>query len=48
MTLETNPETVTSRADGGYLEAGVTRVSLGVQSLIDEELLRLGRTHTAG
>ena len=31
-----------------YLEAGVTRISLGVQSFDDGELLRLGRTHTSG
>ena len=48
ITLETNPETVTSARMAAYLEAGVTRISLGVQSFNDEELLRLGRTHTSG
>ena len=48
ITLETNPETVTSERMTGYLEAGVTRISLGVQSFDDGELLRLGRTHTSG
>ena len=48
ITLETNPETVTSERMAAYLEAGVTRISLGVQSFDDGELLRLGRTHTSG
>jgi oxygen-independent coproporphyrinogen-3 oxidase len=47
VTLETNPETVTADRMRGFLEAGVTRVSLGVQSLHDDELARLGRTHSA-
>ena len=47
VTLETNPETVTVERMTGFLDAGVNRVSLGVQSLDDEELGRLGRTHDA-
>ena len=47
ITLETNPETVTRERMAAFREAGVTRVSLGVQSLHDDELQRLGRTHTA-
>lgn len=47
VTLETNPETVTVDRMRGFAEAGVTRVSLGVQSLHDRELARLGRQHTA-
>jgi oxygen-independent coproporphyrinogen III oxidase len=31
----------------GYIEAGVTRLSVGVQSFDDAELRRLGRTHSA-
>ncbi len=46
VTLETNPETVTSEKTAGYLDVGVTRISLGVQSLHDDELQRLGRTHS--
>jgi oxygen-independent coproporphyrinogen-3 oxidase len=45
ITLETNPETVTPPKMAAFLEAGVTRVSLGVQSLHDDELARLGRQH---
>ena len=32
----------------GFRDAGVNRVSLGVQSLIDDELRRLGRMHSSG
>ena len=47
ITLETNPETVTAARMAAFLDAGVTRVSLGVQSLHDDELTRLGRQHGA-
>jgi oxygen-independent coproporphyrinogen-3 oxidase len=47
ITLETNPETVTVDRMTAFREAGITRVSLGVQSLHDDELRRLGRTHDA-
>ena len=47
VTLETNPETVTVDRMRGFLAAGVNRVSVGVQSLIDDELQRLGRTHSS-
>lgn len=47
ITLEANPESVSPARAGGYLEAGVTRVSLGVQSFRDDELARLGRLHSA-
>lgn len=47
ITVEANP----ARADEGKLQmlraAGVTRLSLGVQSLRDGELALLGRIHTA-
>ena len=47
VTLETNPETVTRRPDARVSRAGVNRISLGVQSLHDAELARLGRQHGA-
>jgi len=47
ITLEANPESVTPATTAGYLEAGVNRVSLGVQSFRDDELARLGRLHSA-
>ncbi len=45
VTLEANPETLTADRLAGYRAAGVNRLSLGVQSLIDAELSRLGRIH---
>ena len=47
VTLETNPETVTPARMRAFRDAGVNRVSLGVQSLHDAELARLGRQHGA-
>jgi len=47
VTLEANPETVTTALMTGYRESGVNRVSLGVQSLRDDELARLSRLHGA-
>ena len=47
VTLEANPGTFGAIEAASWLEAGVTRVSLGVQSLDDTTLLRLGRTHDA-
>lgn len=47
ITLEANPEDVTPALMQGYREAGINRVSIGVQSLQDDSLLVLGRTHNA-
>jgi oxygen-independent coproporphyrinogen-3 oxidase len=47
VTLEANPENVTVARMRGLLDAGVNRVSLGVQSLHDRELARLGRQHSS-
>ena len=47
ITLETNPETVTTGRLQGWLAAGITRMSVGVQSFHDAELRRLGRRHSA-
>ncbi len=47
ITLEANPSDVVAHKIEGYLRAGVNRISLGVQSLIDEELQFLGRRHDA-
>jgi oxygen-independent coproporphyrinogen-3 oxidase len=46
ITLEANPSSVESARFRGYRDAGVTRVSLGVQSLDDGVLRSLGRLHT--
>lgn len=47
VTLEANPSDVVPRKVEGYLQAGVNRISLGVQSLVDRELQFLGRRHDA-
>ncbi len=47
VTLEMNPETVTADYVAAVRDAGVTRLSMGVQSFDDRELARLGRGHTA-
>ncbi len=45
ITLEANPSAAAGL--GAFLEAGVNRVSIGVQSLDDEGLAFLGRWHSA-
>lgn len=47
VTLEANPGTLTTEKLAGYRQAGVNRLSLGVQSLDDGLLQRLGRVHSA-
>jgi oxygen-independent coproporphyrinogen-3 oxidase len=47
ITLEANPNSVEAARFRGFREAGVNRVSIGVQSLRDDELRKLGRIHTA-
>ena len=45
VTLEANPSSVEAARFRGYRDAGVNRVSLGVQALNDEDLRFLGRLH---
>ncbi len=47
ITLETNPETVDRAKLERFRDAGVNRLSFGVQSFQDAELRRLGRIHSA-
>ncbi len=47
VTVEMNPETAGEARLAGFLEAGVNRLSIGVQSFDDGELRRLGRVHDA-
>ena len=47
ITVECNPESVTPERFAGYRAAGVTRISLGVQSLDDRVLPTLDRLHSA-
>lgn len=46
VTLEANPGSVEAGRFAGYSEAGVSRVSMGVQALNDDDLRRLGRIHS--
>ncbi len=45
ITMEANPESITSERLKTYLKAGVNRLSMGVQSFNDGELKILGRIH---
>lgn len=47
VTVECNPDDVTAERLAGYRRAGVSRISLGVQSLDDAILARLDRRHSA-
>lgn len=47
VTLEANPDDVTSRAPAAWRAAGVTRVSLGAQSFDDHVLKWMHRSHAA-
>lgn len=46
FTIECNPGTVTQEKLELYRGAGVNRISIGMQSAIEEELRKLGRIHT--
>lgn len=46
ITLEANPGSVDAGRFAGYRAAGVNRVSMGLQSLSDDQLKKLGRIHT--
>ena len=47
ITLESNPGDVTAAKLASYLDSGVDRLSIGVQSFSDRLLRLLGRRHTA-
>ena len=47
ITLEANPDDLTLELLLGYKQAGINRVSIGVQSFNDNELEFLGRRHNA-
>lgn len=47
ITLEANPGTVDAAHFRGYRQAGVNRLSIGVQAFDDAMLARLGRIHDA-
>lgn len=47
VTLETNPDDVSEAALAAWREAGITRLSLGIQSFRDDRLRWMGRAHDA-
>jgi len=47
ITLETNPGTIDRAKLEGFLEAGINRLSFGVQSFYDDDLRFLTRIHSA-
>ncbi len=46
ITIEVNPGTVTGEKADAWKRAGINRISIGLQSVNDEELQMLGRIHT--
>jgi putative oxygen-independent coproporphyrinogen III oxidase len=48
VTVEANPETVDERVLAGLREAGITRISLGMQSAVPHLLAVLDRVHQPG
>ncbi|HIF9255843.1 TPA: radical SAM family heme chaperone HemW [Photobacterium damselae] len=47
ITMEANPGTVEAGRFQAYQQAGINRISIGIQSFQDEKLKRLGRIHGA-
>jgi oxygen-independent coproporphyrinogen III oxidase len=48
ITLEANPDDITEEKLAGWKEAGINRLSIGVQSFFEEDLQWMNRAHTAG
>jgi oxygen-independent coproporphyrinogen-3 oxidase len=46
-TIEAAPGTITLEKARGWMQSGINRVSLGVQSFVEREIARTGRKHTA-
>ncbi len=47
ITLEANPNSVEVEKFKAFKEAGINRISIGIQSLNDDDLKFLGRTHSS-
>jgi len=47
ITMEANPGSVEAGRFAGYRDAGVNRISMGIQALNDADLRRLGRMHSS-
>lgn len=46
-TIECNPESITKEKLAFYKQVGINRLSIGVQSLYDDNLMAVGRIHNA-
>jgi oxygen-independent coproporphyrinogen III oxidase len=47
ITLEANPDDISDEKLKGWKEAGINRLSIGIQSLFDEDLQWMNRAHNA-
>lgn len=47
ITLEANPDDITDEILSGWKKAGINRLSIGVQSFFEEDLLWMNRAHNA-
>lgn len=47
ITLEANPDDVTENRVSGWKEAGINRISMGIQSFFEDDLLWMNRAHYA-
>lgn len=47
ITLEANPDDITKEKLTGWKQAGINRLSIGIQSFFDEDLQWMNRAHTA-
>jgi oxygen-independent coproporphyrinogen-3 oxidase len=45
VTLEADPETIETGKAAAWVQAGINRVSFGLQSFVDKELIAAGRMH---
>lgn len=45
ITMEANPGTVEANNFSNFTQAGITRISMGIQSFADDKLIQLGRIH---
>lgn len=48
ITLEANPDDISEEKLEGWKAIGINRLSIGVQSFFDDDLLWMNRAHTAG
>lgn len=46
-TIEANPDDISEEIVETWMNAGINRISIGVQSFVDSELLKCGRRHSA-